>query len=297
MGRKLTLLAGAFLGLVACRAPAQRAAVPPAGAPRDLAGLQRRLQRAQTPAERMIAQAELGLAYWRASCPKLAADGSCTTRPTYPVGAPEWCASEPGLAAVPRDPALAAEGLRHLDAAVELWADGELVKGLDPAVADGCTDRAAAVHFALAEARFEEYLELSFPSRLDFAEKRVARSQKRLKAWTDLKNELLVTAKASYQELIDAGTGVASWDPWAVASAARIAQLYQHYADISAAAEVPLDLRREGTDRAKFCAALREVATSLEEEATAGYKYCAEQAEARQVSGPWAELCRNASSR
>ncbi len=98
-------------------------------------------------------------------------------------------------------------------------------------------EAAAAARFHQAEVLFEANVKLQCPVNLDFGnttQKRRKRSEKAFAAFLEGKSKTLATARAAYQDVIKMKS-----PRWSVAAAARMGQLFLHFADELAQASVP----------------------------------------------------------
>jgi hypothetical protein len=238
----------------------------------------------------IIAHAKMGEVLWRQSCTVRGPLGACvevtrarankakkkkSTRRTQ-CGAD----SKIKLSISDRKPKLVKEARGHFEAAVKLWkggkADGD-VPGKEESEKTGRTAEMrywlAASKFYLAEQKYEDFLKIKFPEKLDFDEKKPGKakdSKKRFGKWLTDRTKALQTAKTLYLEIVDLQPH------WGVAAAARVGQMYQNYADAVFSAEIPKDVAAYEDAAEVYCDVLAEEADKLETEAVTAYTFCLE---------------------
>jgi hypothetical protein len=225
-------------------------------------------------------QVNAAVARWELACETPTDLGDCTRTRTIAVA--HHCAPETRDIAVLRrmGPARAAQ-------AVLMAALAALEKRTDiaePAVA-------AAVlraRTALAEAAYEDFLRLRFPTALDFSDRRKADSQKRFTAFLDDARKKLEAAEAAYQRVAH-HPGVVPL--LRLRALARTGQLNARFADLLRTAEIPRDVRTGAfaVDKiAAFCDAIVEASEVHAGRASAAFEEC------RAMAGgqpPWAAAC------
>jgi hypothetical protein len=261
----------------------------------DFARGERVLAQTSSPVERMRAEAELGLAYWKASCPRPDADGLCARVVTLPA---EQSCYPHFRTSVVRHPDTLARAEQHLDEAMRLWENGVLVAGLRPAedaaLITECTEAAGDVQLALADLRYEAFLAVRRPTGLDFSPAHKEESQARFKTWLDAKDAALDAAHGAYSAITHAASaGSDAWKGTIVAGIERQAQLKDDLADAVFATEIPADLRGDAASAATYCAAIESHSTPLRDKAVEGYRVCLRQARAAIVVDAWSDLCRH----
>jgi tetratricopeptide (TPR) repeat protein len=259
----------------------------------------------------IIAHAKMGQIAWEASCKGKGVDGACVRvereralRSTKSKGKrkkgvalPERCgeASKIKLTVIKREPRDVATAQKHFRTAIS-----EFGKGAGDGVADAEKEMriaaasywASAARFFLAEAEYEKFLDIQFPEKLDFNpnnEKKTKESIKRFLKWQEEKGKTGAKVNDAYSAILSQGSAA-----WAIAAAARMAQISQNYADQLYTAEVPKDVRsgpyaEDGWDA--YCDALMEVATPLEERSVAGFSFCLEESTKRNWFNTWSKLC------
>jgi len=156
---------------------------------------------------------------------------------------------------------------------------------------------AACASFYRAEAVHDEYLRVRFPAGLDFSGRK-ERSAREFAGYLDTVGKLLRRASDLYSRTIALRDA-----HWAVASAARLGQLYHRFADTLALAPIPKlhapaslspEVKKDflRTFTVAYCEALLDKARPLEQKAIQGYRICRKKAEELGVAdGEWAKLC------
>jgi len=238
----------------------------------------------------IIAHVKIGEVLWRQSCPVRGPLGACVdVKRARAVKAknkskrgsnqtPCGPESKIKLTIIDRKAKLGKEARGHFEAAVKLWKGGKAtgeVPGKDEGEKQGRTAEMiywlAAAKFYLAEDKYETFLKIKFPEKLDFDEKKPGKkkdSLKRFTKWVEDRNKALQTAKTLYMEIVDLQPH------WGVAAAARVGQMYQNYADAVFTAEIPKDVAAYEDAVEVYCDLLAEQADKLEIEAVNAYSYC-----------------------
>src|SRR6185437_9097226 len=111
----------------------------------------------------------------------------------------------------------------------------------------GGDEKAALFYYATAKFRFadkdyEAFLDIKFPTGLDFnPEKKAvaAASMKKFNSWVDTKSKAAAKAREQYENLIFKVKDAAN----SIAAAARIGQIQQHFSDQLFTAEIPTNVR------------------------------------------------------
>jgi hypothetical protein len=241
-----------------------------------------------------------GEALWSTSCRVKPYFGLCAAQQPLPAAransAPVRClAITSRTIRTDREPKAAGQARKHFE---EAW---KLYQATRPSIED---DKAAAAkaRFLLGDAALEELLAVGFPPRLDFSTKdllRASASGKQLGQYLINKSKRLVAAREIYSDVIKVGA-----DPWALAAAARIGQLFQVFADDMAAAEIPKipSMGLSGAKRAAFvraytntyCNAWRDKISELQRKARQSFQECARRGAPAKVSSVWSKLCADA---
>jgi len=155
----------------------------------------------------------------------------------------------------------------------------------------------AAAEFYLAEDKYEDFLSLKFPEKLDFDDKRPAKkkdSEKRFTKWKQDKDALGAKVNGMYSKIVDlAVSGGANINaaPWAIAGAARMGQLAQNYSDALFTAEIPKDLRNDAESVDAYCDELLKVADPLEKRSIDAFSFCLDNSNKMSWFSDWSQLC------
>ena len=165
--------------------------------------------------------------------------------------------------------------------------DGHPVPAIDVAKQPAPHDPVRALDPELAH-----YLAMAFPTALDFAPDKpavAAASARRFTSWFVAKTDASQVLAGKYTALLATATA-----PQQIASAARLGQITEDFAEVLLTAEIPVSIRRgefaaEATEA--FCDALTEKAQDIVESSLEKYKACAERATRLGVSNEWSQLC------
>jgi TolA-binding protein len=255
----------------------------------------------------IVAHAKIGEVLWRQACPERGPTGSCIRitrgrvnkakkKSKYGTGITQ-CGPENKIKItnLERKPGLVKEAQTHFQTALKLWNGGKAaaqVPGKDDnekqARAAEAQYWAAASKFYLTETKYEKFLKIGFPDKLDFDEKKPAKkkdSEKRFKKWIEDRNKALQDAKKDYLEVVD------MHPYWGVAAAARVGQMWQNYADAVFTAEIPKDVQQYDYTVEAYCDALGEETDKLEQEGVTAYTYCLETSLKLSWFSEWSQLC------
>ncbi len=256
----------------------------------------------------IIAHVKIGEVLWRQSCPVRGPGGACVDVKRQRANKAAKKGKKRGsgrtqcgpdskikLTVIDRKAGLVKEARQHFEAAVKLWKGGKAaneVPGADDAEKAGRAAEMAfwlsAAKFYLAETKYESFLDIKFPDKLDFSEKNAKKkkdSEKRFKKWIDDKTKALQSAKTDYMAIVDLQPH------WGVASAARVGQMYQNYSDAVFTAEIPKDVQafEDATDA--YCDALGEESSKLEDKSVEAYTYCLDTALKLNWFNEWSQTC------
>jgi hypothetical protein len=146
----------------------------------------------------------------------------------------------------------------------------------------------AAAKFYLTEDKYESFLSMAFPEKLDFSEKNAKKkkdSEKRFKKWIEDKSKALQSAKTDYMAIVDLQPH------WGVAAAARVGQMYQNYSDAVFTAEIPKDVQAYEDATDAYCDALGEESGKLEDKSVEAYTYCLDTALKLSWFNEWSQTC------
>ncbi len=266
----------------------------------------------------MAAHVKIGEVLWRNACPVKGVNGACieikrekaikmTRKEIKKRGTSQKQCGETSKNKVvlhDRKANLVREAQGHFQAAIKLWDNGgeKGVSGKDEDEKKLKTALAiywvAAANFYLAEDKFEKVLSIKFPEKLDFSptnQKRNKDSIKRFGKWKEDKDKAMVSGEKQYMHVVNDIKGGGAH--WAIASAARVGQLYQNYSGALFTAEipaVPADLAAAGVAQDfvdAYCDALTDAATPLEEKSIQGFSFCLETSTGLNWYNEWSRLC------
>jgi hypothetical protein len=154
-----------------------------------------------------------------------------------------------------------------------------------------------AAQFYLGEDRYEDFLALKFPEKLDFDDKRPAKkkdSEKRFVKWKQDKDALAVKVNAIYGKIVDMATSGGlniNAAQWAIAGAARMGQISQNYSDALFTAEIPKEFRSDPESVDAYCDELLKVADPLEKRSIEAFSFCLDNSNKLSWFNEWSQLC------
>jgi tetratricopeptide (TPR) repeat protein len=284
------------------------------------------------PDRQILAHFRLGELAWRASCPKLSEDGACLEikrvaatgrqKVIYDLNkklkkgkkireAKRTQCGPPTSSKIilyDRNKQLAAKAQEHFQAVLKIWNKGAAaskITGKDVETRAGQAQYAVAgAAFYLAETSYENFLRIKFPEGLDFQQpsqydtkrkaeikkKKAAESAKKFTAYLDEKSKLLNRARDQYLDVFKMKQA-----QWAIASSARIGQLYSDFVGQLYTAEIPKDLKEQdewgNQPREIFCDALVDKAEPIENKAVEGFETCLKAATDYSWYNEWSRLC------
>lgn len=267
----------------------------------------------------VIAHAKIGNILWHQSCPVKEIDGSCVkisreraiaTKKTTTKKkkgkevyvAPTHCAgseSKINLTVVKRDDRKVREALGEFKAAGSVF---EKMKGdaSDPAWA-GARYWFAQGKMAEADVEFEKYLDVKFPTGLNFgdgAPEHKAQKEKAMKKFNDWltgKTKAAENTSKKYSDVLALKDNANS-----IAAAARLGQVMQEFSDELFTAEIPAEVRKsqmvEDYDLAQdkvdsYCDALTTAAEPLAEKSLTAYGTCLSKSTELGWFSEWSKLC------
>ncbi len=260
----------------------------------------------------IIAQAKIGLALWKKSCPVKAVNGTCIkVRRARSLASrkrkrrrgsslPTQCGPESKLKVtnVDRDRRLVSRAQRAFKAALKAYGGGKASRRVSGSKEEKAgrlrlmNKYAAAAQFHLAEADYERFLRIEFPKGMDFNPKKPKLAKKSLKRFGDYRKNKM----SKMQKTGEAYKKIASGkDPhWAIASSSRIAQLSQNFSDQMFTAEIPKFVRtgkfaEDGVDA--YCDKLAEVTEPLEKLSINEFGRCLGTATKLSWYNDWSKLC------
>ena len=221
------------------------------------------------------------VARWDAACRAPTADGACTRTRTIALDK-DRCTRETHAIELLRSPKAARSARAALAAALtDLEARPDAAR---PELAAA----AARGRSALAEAAYEDFLRLRFPTGLDFSRKHSARSQKRFAAFIDQARKQLDAATGAYRLVSDhAGAS----HELRLRALARTGQLNARFVELLLGSEIPRDVRtgEMAADKiAAYCDAMSDSIGPMEERARALFEECGALAAGQP---PWSAIC------
>jgi cellulose synthase operon protein C len=267
----------------------------------------------------IAAHVRVGEQLWRESCPlKSQSDNSCLTLTRARAlkgkaarkAQDKQCgaASKNKIVLTERKPGIARDAQQHFNTAIKLWRKGEAVNSIggkdegDKAYRAGEASRwVGAAMFYLGEKKYEDFLAIEFPEKLDFDPKKPAKvkdSVKRFKKYMEQKDKRGAAAIAAYNDVfVMARDGAKANDPraqaapWAIAGKARTGQIAQNSSDALWTAEIPPDVRRYEDSRTAYCDAMQELADPLEKVAVDNFSFCLDVSNQLSWFNEWSQLC------
>lgn len=266
----------------------------------------------------VIAHAKIGNILWHESCPVKEQDGSCvkitreraiatktkksTKKKTKEVYvAPKQCGPESKikLVVVDRDARKVKEAMGEFKAASSAFAK---MKGdaSDPAWASARYWYAQG-KLAEADVEFEKYLDIKFPTGLNFGDgapehkAQKDKAMKRFNDWFTGKTKAAEATSKKYADVLSIKDNANS-----IAAAARLGQVTQEFSDQLFTAEIPAEVRKsqiiDGYDLAQdkvdaYCDALTTAAEPLAEKSLTAYGACLQKSTDLGWFSEWSKLC------
>ena len=260
---------------------------------------------------KVIAYQKIGQILWDQSCPVKGVNGACVKitreRSTVQrkkkkrggVDLPLQCGPESKikLVVVPRDAKKMKAAKDAFNAAIKAYQGGGEVpgEGDEKATSAALMIRSfAAAKFELANERYESFLTLAFPTKLDFDKtkpKVVEKSTKRFLDYIGQKEKLGLAAEEAYKAIVAITGGGAHY---AIASAARAGQVWQNFSDQLYTAEIPQEVRSGEFAEDKvdaFCDELATQATPLEDRSVKAFDACLKTSTDLNWFNEWSQLC------
>ena len=268
----------------------------------------------------IIAHAKIGMILWKQSCPVKGVDGACIRvrrarsivqkkkkkkkrkRRKEKIELPTQCGPESKIktSVVSREYRYTKAAKKEFKRAISLFGKkGQAIKkvpGDSEAVKNFRTllmlKYVGASKFYLAEEKYEEYLAMKFPKKLDFnpeKPKKMKKSKKIFEKWLSDKTKTATKVKGMYQQAID------TKDPqWTIASAARVGQVSQNFSDALFTATIPKILREgpyaeDAVDA--YCDALTTAAEPLEKLSVDAFGGCLGLSTKLNWFSSWSRLC------
>jgi tetratricopeptide (TPR) repeat protein len=284
------------------------------------------------PDRQVQAHFRLGEMSWKASCPKASEDGACLEikrvtatgrqKVLYDLNkklkkgkkikeAKRTQCGPPTSSKIlvfDRLKPPAAKAAEHFQAVLKIWNKGAAaskITGKDVETRAGLAASAVAGSaFYLAETQYESFLRIKFPEGLDFQQpsqydtkkkaeakkKKAEESGKKFGTYLEEKAKGLGHARDQYLEVFKMKQA-----QWAIASSARIGQLYADFVGQLYTAEIPKDLKEQdewgNRPREIFCDALVDKAEPVEAKAVEGFETCLKAATDYSWYNEWSRLC------
>ena len=271
----------------------------------------------------VVAYAKIGMLLWRKSCPWRTVNGSCVklsrsrntaarrrrARRKSTLRTQCGPAHKIKLKVLERDPGTAKQARGYLQRAVATYqkaikADPKGAKIGSKARLFAMNNHYAAARFYLIERDYEKFLSLNIPTKLNFDPKKPKKrkdSQKRFQSWMKRKAGMLDRlgreeagggkALGAFYQIIQIRGGGAHY---ALASAARVGQMAQNFADQLFTSPIPKNVRsgpyaEDLIDH--YCDALTEAAEPLEAKSLKFYGFCLEKSNELNWFNSWSKLC------
>lgn len=243
---------------------------------------------------KVAAWSRIGQLLWAQSCPVATVDGSCVEvvreravrgRGKKRARQRTQCgpAEKIHLKLVERDARLVKDALKAFREAIAIQ---DKAASKDPLARSSY----AIARLHLAEQAYETFLARRFPSDLDFDEKNPSRARKsiaRFEAWAADKVADGKVARERYEAMIFEVKEPAQ----AIAAAARIGQIQQHFAAQLFTAPIPTSVRGDQDAADVYCDRLVELAMPLEDKALEAYGACLETSTKLGWFSEWSRLC------
>ena len=264
----------------------------------------------------VIAYARIGQVLWEQSCPVKQIDGSCVKisrerataheqqrskkKSKSAYVAPLQCGpdSKIKLTVVKRDPRKFAEAMAAFSSAEKEF---EKKGGKTGGDEGGARYYYGLAKLANADVDFEKYLDIKFPTNLNFGDgapehKAIAeKAQKRFTDWLSGKTKAAEGVQAKYDKVLEVKDAADS-----IAAAARLGQVTEDFSDQLFTAEIPQEVRAtqmiEGYDLAQdkvdaYCDALTTAAEPLAAKSLAAYGTCLSKSTELGWFSDWSKLC------
>jgi hypothetical protein len=266
----------------------------------------------------VIAYSKIGALLMKQSCPVPLIDGSCVkiTRERALASkkivkkkgkevyvAPKQCGPESKikLNVVKRDDRKVRDAMAAFGAAAKAFGN---VNAQDESAA-GAKYYYAAAKIAEADLDFEKYLDLKFPTGLNFGdglpenkaknEELAKKSMARFKTWIEQKTKLGEDVNRKYEAVLAVKDNANS-----IVATARLGQVTQNFSDQLFTAEIPEEVRRpliiDGYDVAQdkvdaYCDALTTVAEPLAAKSLVAYGVCLSKSTELGWFSEWSKMC------
>ncbi len=248
------------------------------------------------------AHARLASMYWSRSCKVSPVHGQCLRIRYYRRKGKKR--KQKRIVFVARDRRLVKAARRHVSRAWSLWSNGRAVKriakggGGYAAKVRNARHWAAYAMFMRAELRFEPYLKLRLPRRLNWDprnKRRFKRTLKRFRTWIMTK---LKTARGLERSYLATITKVRileksklRGDPhWSIAAVARTGMVHHNFAELLLSIQPPSYLRTAAA-RDEFLTFIEKIAKKFQDRAQAGYRACLKVSGKLRWFNAWSRVC------
>ena len=251
----------------------------------------------------VIAHTKIGMILWTESCPVKPVDGACVkitrqrataarhSKRRKGADIPTQCGpdSKIKLTVIKRDERKKREAMQEFQAAAHEFERKAGKTGGDEA---GAKYYYAQAKFAVADDEYEKFLNIQFPTNLNFDPNHKAiaeKSKKRFNDWLANKKKESLKAATLYSKILDIKDAANS-----IAAAARLAQINQEFSDELFTAEIPPQVRtgpyaEDAVDA--YCDALTTAADPLTQRSIDLYKTCLGKSTDLGWFSSWSKLC------
>lgn len=268
----------------------------------------------------IIAHSKIGQILWKQSCPTKGVDGACIKvrrarsivqrkkkkkkrrRGREKIELPKQCGPESKIRTfvVAREYRYTKAAKKEFKRAISYFGkkgqavkkvpgDSEEIKKARVAL---MVKYVAAAKFALAEEQYETYLNIKFPTKLNFdpqKPKKAKKSKKEFEKWLTDKAKQSGKVKQSYNAVIALRDA-----QWAIASGARIGQVSQNFSDALFTAQIPNNVREgpyaeDAVDA--YCDELTTAAEPLEAVSVKYFGDCLKLSTNLNWFSSWSRLC------
>ena len=263
----------------------------------------------------VIAYAKIGQILWEQSCPVKQLDGACVKISRERATASKQTKKKKGkevyvaplqcgpdskikLTVVKRDDRKLHEALAAFSSAQKEF---EKKAGKTGGDEGGARYYYGIAKFAEADVEYEKYLDIKFPTNLNFGDgapehKAIKeKAQKRFNDWLEGKTKSSVAAATKYAKVLEIKDAANS-----IAAAARLGQISQEFSDQLFTAEIPKEVRAsqmiEGYDLAQdkvdaYCDALTTAAEPLAAKSLEAFGACLSKSTELGWFSDWSKLC------
>ncbi len=191
----------------------------------------------------------------------------------------------------------------HFQAALDIWKKSGPSKIVGKDDADKAVRTADAIRFVaeaqfyLAEPHYEAFLDLKFPTNLNFDPAKPGKlkeSTTKLNNFLDDQSKFGEAANSRYGAIVQMATsGGANINAaqWAIAAAAREGQVAQNASDALFTAEIPKEFQQYEDTVDAYCDELLKQADPLEQKSIKAFSFCLESSNKLSWFNEWSQLC------